>query len=422
MMEKSSPERINEEALMNSYILKLAFKNITRSKRRTILTFLMLSFGVSIYILMAGLFDGFDRTSFKNAIEFETGHFKIQLENFDKDRPFDKDFIITNMDKVESVLKTKKFIKGYTGRLQILGEIDNSQDTSPVIAVGLDPSRDKTVFNLKQYIYEGGFAKNGVVVGKKLAEDMNLKMGDVIYITFRNKDDMVTSMQLSISGLLNCSDEKVNMGTVFINLDEAMKAMNFRGVTEFAVLTDATTEDLNQVKKYIRELQKELPGFKMDRWDQQNEGLQAAVAIKKKAFDILLLFILAIGAVGIVNTMLISILEKRREIGTLKALGMQDKEARNLFVFEGLVIGLIGSIIGAILGTFMNLYFVVKGIDYAALAGREYAFLGVIKSTWPIAAYFISMFLATSLSVLASYYPAKKVMKMQPVDCLRTIQ
>jgi ABC-type lipoprotein release transport system permease subunit len=233
---------------------------------------------------------------------------------------------------------------------------------------------------------------------------------------------MVTSMQLFISGLLNTSDEKVNMGTVFVNLDEAMNAMNVMGVTEFAVLTDAKTEDLNQVKKYTAEMQKDLPGFKMDRWDQQNEGLQAAVAIKKKAFDILLLFILAIAAVGIINTMLISVLEKRREIGTLKALGMQDNEARNLFVFEGLAIGLIGSIIGAILGTFMNLYFVVKGIDYGNLAGKEYAFLGVIKSTWPIGAYFISMFLATSLSVLASYYPAKKVMKMQPVDCLRTIQ
>ncbi len=407
---------------MNSYIFKLAMKNITRSKRRTILTFLMLSFGVSIYILMAGLFDGFDRTSFKNTIEFETGHFKIQSENFDKDRPFDKENIITDIDKVTDALKSKKFIKGYTGRLQILGEIDNSQDTSPIVAVGVDPVQDKTVFALKQYIYEGGFAKQGVVVGKKLAADMKLNLGDVIYITFRNKDDMVTSMQLSVSGLLNCSDEKVNMGTVFVNLDEAMKAMNVSGVTEFAVLTDAKTEDLNQVKKYTAELQKDLPSFKMDRWDQQNEGLQAAVEIKKRVFDILLLFILAIGAVGIVNTMLISVLEKRREIGTLKALGMQDYEARNLFVFEGLVIGLIGSIIGAILGTFMNLYFVVVGIDYAALAGIDYAFLGVIKSTWPIGAYFISMFMATALSVLASYYPAKKVMKMQPVDCLRTIQ
>jgi putative ABC transport system permease protein len=405
-----------------SYILKLAIKNVTRAKRRTILTFLMLSFGVAIYILMAGLLEGFDRNTFRNTIEFETGHFKIRKEGFNRDRPYDVENIIREPGKVRTVLKNDPEVTGYTGRLQFIGEIDNGIDSTPILAVGVNPRRDKTVFALDRYIYEGGFEEGGVILGKDLAEDLKLRMGDVAYITFRNEQGMMTSLQFYLSGLINTPYAQVNRATAFILLKEAKAGMNVDGVTDFSVTLDVDPRNSDRLSRMMEDIEKKLPGYTLVPWDRQVEDLQALTQVKKKATSIFLLFILVIGGVGIVNTMLISVLEKRREIGTLKALGMEDSQVRNLFVFEGLVIGVMGSLFGLVLGSILNIYFAVHGIDYSGMAGMEYSFMGVMKSTWPFVAYIQAFFLATLASVLASYYPAKKVMDMQPVECLRTVQ
>ncbi len=405
-----------------SYILKLAVKNVTRAKRRTILTFLMVSFGVSIYVLMAGLLEGFDRNTFRNTIEFETGHFKIREEGFNEDRPYDVDNIISETGEVRSVLQNNPDVTGYSGRLQFIGEVDNGIDSTPILTIGVDPEQDRTVFALDRYIYEGGFEEGGVILGKDLAEDLKLQIGDVTYITFRNEQGMMTSLQLYLSGLINTPYAQINRATAFILLKEAQSGMSVDGVTDFSVTLDVDPQNRERLSDMMEEIDRGLQGYTLVRWDQQVEDLRSLTRMKKKVSSIFLLFILVIGGVGIINTMLISVLEKRREIGTLKALGMEDSQVRNLFIFEGLVIGLLGSLFGLLLGGLLNVYFAVHGIDYSGMVGSEYSFMGVMKSTWPLIAYVQAFLLAVMASVLASYYPARKVMDMQPVECLRTVQ
>ncbi|MCK5219197.1 hypothetical protein KAR10_06740 [bacterium] len=203
-----------------TYLFKLAFKNILRSKIRTVLTFLILSFGVGLYILLACLMAGFDKVSIKNVIDFETGHYKLRSPGFDEDHPYDLKNYLENSPAHKTRVLKLGFVQGAAERVQFLAELDNSIDSVPVVAVGIGP-QDNQVFSLEQYITEGRLEPDGLLIGKSLAQDMELQRDDLVYLTLRDQHGMYTSMEMLITGIVNSANPQVNNSTVFMNLEEA---------------------------------------------------------------------------------------------------------------------------------------------------------------------------------------------------------
>jgi putative ABC transport system permease protein len=405
------------------YILILALKNILRSKRRTILTFLTLAFGVTVYLIMSGMYAGIDKVSYDNLLAFETGHVKIRLLNFDEERQYSTDNIIT-IDKstLEKKIKKHKFVEGVTERLNLLAEIDNGIDSTPVVIVGFDHDVDKTVFELANYISRGELTTDGAIIGVDLAKDLDLDLGDVAYLTFRDMNGMYTSIEIAISALLYSGDPMSNKMKIFMNIKNLKEQMDTRGYSEIAIKTN----NMYKANKYAEIIQADLPEVDVKSWKELSYEFANVVSTKKKAGNFILLVILIIAMVGIVNTILISIYEKRREIGTLKAMGMLDKEVRNLFIAEGFIIGLSGSIVGLIVGSLANIYFIYHGLDFTSMMDKMgsmgASMVGVMKSVWVIKDFFLVTILSTLASVFASYLPARRVMQMEPVECLRTVQ
>ncbi len=406
------------------YQLKLAFKNITRAKRRTILTFLMLTLGVGMYIVIYGMMDGLGHKTLENLIDFETGHFKIRNTDFNEDYPYEAKYFLSGTEELESRIRKHPFVTGATRRIQFLSEIDNGQDSFPVIALGIEPEKDREVFTLLNFISRGKLERGGTVIGESLARDMNISPGDPVFLTFRNRQGMYTSVELPVTGLMNTLDPKVNNATALITFSEAQEFLNVTGTTELAVKTD----DYRKYPAYEKILHSVITGAKLESWKTLTEDSMKIWNMKKRGQNFILLAIVIIALVGIINTLLMSVYEKKTEIGTLKALGMKDNEVRNIFIFEGLFIGLMGAGLGMIIGSGVNLYFVRYGIDWAALFGGgdgqkagEFGLkvLGVVKSTWSVGAYLKTFVLAMAASLFASYYPARKVTRLQPVECLR---
>lgn len=397
-------------------------KNILKAKRRTILTFIILSFGIMMYLMLGAMMEGFDKTSVKNFIDFESGHFKIRNKTFDEDKPYNTDNFLKKTDIIEAQLKKMDFIEAYTKRILFLATADNYKDTIPVITIGIDPVNDPKVFTIKKFIEKGKLTEDGAVIGKALAKDMKLGIGDNVNISFRSSKGMNVSLELLITGLINTADPKVNNATIYINIKKAKEYMDIEGVTAITI----KTKDFKKTSDYEKILGKKITTAQVWNWQTLSSDFSALMKTKKQSSNFILFFITIIAVVGIVNTILMSVYEKRQEIGTLMAMGMTEKEVRNIFIFEGLTIGLLGSIIGMIAGTLVNLYFIYVGIDFTAMMGGADSMgmnvMGHVKSMWMPSQYFTAFFLAVISSVLASYYPAKKVMKMSPVECLRTVQ
>ncbi|MDY6844603.1 MAG: FtsX-like permease family protein, partial [Thermodesulfobacteriota bacterium] len=345
----------------------------------------------------------------------------IRSNNFDEDHPYDTDNYLAEISSIENRLNNFEFVTGFTSRISFLSELDNTIDSTPVITIGIDQEDDKSVFSLERFIINGSLEDKGVLIGKSLSEDMNINLGDQIYLTFRNKEGMYTSVELQITGLVQTADPKVNNLTVFINIDEAKKYLGVQGVTEISF----KTLDYKHIEKFEKRIRSEITNVKIMNWKELSKDFAALMATKRAASSYILLFIILIALVGIINTLLMSVYEKRQEIGTMMALGMENREVRNIFIFEGFMIGLLGSIFGLVLGTLINLYFIYVGVDYTALMGEGgmgFNVFGTVKSVWVFSAYFKSIIIVVLASILSSYYPAKKIMKMEPAECLRTVQ
>ncbi|MCX7820782.1 MAG: FtsX-like permease family protein [Brevinematales bacterium] len=406
------------------YLLSIAIKNLVRSKRRTFFTFLILSVGIIFYIFMDGIIKGYKTQSINNFIQFDTGHIKIRSENFDKEDPYNIENFINNPKEVKEILSKKSYIKAYTERIQFLAEADNGKDSLPVVVVGVDYESDSKVFTLTNYIIKGSFVTGEALIGDNLAKDMGVDVGDSIYLTFRNKYGTIDSVEVYISGILFTADPVVNSSSVFISLDDAKSYLATESVTEISIITENYKRD----KKFIEDLKKNLKGFKIESWRELVSGIEAASKQDEITTYIFVFFILVIAIVGIINTMLMSVYEKMKEIGTLKALGMTDEEVKTIFVLEGLIIGIIGGLLGIIIGALVNWYFVRYGIDYTALIGKEnenimasLRLVGIVKSKWDVSTFVYAFLISVLTSTLASYYPAKKTTLMQPAEALRSI-
>lgn len=406
------------------YLLSLALKNLFRSKRRTILTFLILSVGIALYIVMVGIVSGYKIQSINNFIQFDTGHIKIRSVNYDREDPYNLNNFITDTSKIKEILNKKPYIISYTDRIQFMAEIDNGRDSQPGIVIGIDEKNDNKVFNLTNYIIKGKIEKHSALIGKNLADDMGVKIGDSLFLTFRNKDGVIDSVEVYVGGVVFTPDPMVNSSTVFITLDEAKEYLAMNGVSEVTIITKEYKND----KKYIKELKNELEDYNILSWRELTQGIEAAAKQDEITTYIFVIFILIIAIVGIINTMLMSVYEKTKEIGTLKAMGMTDREVEGIFVLEGLIIGIAGGIFGLILGGFINWYFVEVGYDMTAILGKQnenimasLRLAGIIRATWDIPSFFYGFFISVFTSALASYYPAKKTLLMQPAECLRTV-
>lgn len=250
-----------------------------------------------------------------------------------------------------------------------------------------------------------------------------MNIGDQVYVTFRNAHGTWDSVELNVSGIINAPNPQVDNSTVYMDIFDAQRYLNTDSVTELVL----KTRNYKDYKKYEPDLVKSLPGMRVYDWERLGQDFMRISEAKGKTIGLLLFFIAIIAVIGIINTMLMSVFEKKREIGTMKALGMTDGDIRTIFVFEGFLIGVLGNIIGLAAGILFNLYFVIHGLDITSMPGTSdvdigYKVMGIVKSGWDAGSIFRAVIVSLLVSVAASYYPASKTTRLQPAECLRTIQ
>ena len=146
---------------------------------------------------------------------------------------------------------------------------------------------------------------------------------------------------------------------------------------------------------------------------------------KRKAQSLVTFFILLIGAVGIVNTVLMSVYERIREVGVLRALGLTPKQIRKMFLYEGMLIGLVGSVMGGLIGFLVNIWLVNTGLDVTAMYkdfdASQFPVWGVFYGQWNIKTFITAFILGIGVAALAAVIPARKAAKIKPTECLKFV-
>lgn len=420
-------------------LLKFAFRNIFRFKRRTFITFSAVSFGLALLIIIISLLNGMDKQSISNIINCQTSHIKVFKKGyFDKRDDFPMNLTIKNPDQYHSAIKEIPGVKAVENRILFAASLIKGMDELPCLGVAIEPQRDPDLFNIKQSLQKGEWLEpddNNILVGNDLAKDMDLEVGDLITIRMISASDderySWNALDLEIKGVFESGNPSVDSNRIILPMKVAQEGLSMESeVTEIVIRLNSDEDKLiEKVRgKVAAKLNPQEQNHEVFSWKDLASTFLAISKIKTKYSSFIVFIMLFVASIGIINTMLMTVLERTREIGMLGAMGMKKIDIMKLFIFEGGFIGVFGAIFGCLFGGLASWYLEVKGWSMASLGEMM---TDISKAAYPVKDVFyadltpgvlvMTFIFGVVIATLASVYPARRAAKLDPIQALRHI-
>jgi putative ABC transport system permease protein len=412
---------------------KIAARNAFRHRKRTIITAAVMTVGVGVFILADSMLTGMDRMAIDNMEAYTQGSMKVRNPAYVEDlaaAPLDK-----GLAGSEAALRELASMGvAATPRLRFIARLSNYEDELPVMADGVDPAADGKVFKVASSVIEGSWLRpeggREVVLGSALAKELGLKVGDPVVLTAQTLGDATNADEFIVAGIASTPAPEINSSGLFLSLGEARLLLD---APDLVTEVDASLPRSPSIKGELASgdgaaarLRPRLPGARVDPISSLAADYLSLRDMKAKNSYMIIAVILLIAAVGIVNTILMSVYSRVREIGVLRAFGMRPKDISLLFTLEGLIVGLIGSSLGVAFGALLDLWMVGLGIDLEALLGKSdmmgsIPLSGVLRGEWNPATMAAGFAFSLIVALLAARIPARKAARLEPTEALRFV-
>ncbi|MBL8102713.1 MAG: ABC transporter permease [Anaerolineales bacterium] len=398
--------------------LKIAYRNLGRHRRRTFLSALALAMGTALLMFIAAFFQGEMRSSMETTLRLDSGHIQIRDVDYDPDKlSVAWEYLIENPGQVAAQVEALNQVQVATPRLLASGIVSVGDESAGVQIMGVVPSSEANA-PYRDGIVSGEFLaaddREGVVIGYPLAESLGLNVGDQLTLLVNTSEGNVDEQQFTVRGVFTTGTSVYDKGVVFLPLE---KAQAFSGAENRASMIFILLKDREQADAVAAAIQGQ--GYQVKTWNQLNELLVLINDFSNAYITILNLIVLGVTATVIVNTLLMSVFERTREIGILTAIGMKGRQVIALFLTEAGLLALGGITIGSLAGWALSAYFGKVGFYFGDLGvsggmllqDRIYPYLTIDAAINLVVTSFI-------ITLLASLYPARLASRMEPVEAL----
>ena len=403
-------------------LIKISWRNVWRNKLRSFVVILSVIFGLVGGIIMIAMSYGLNEERMNNAVETYLSHIQIHNKSFSEE--YNIKHTIDNLEGIENAIENDSRVVSYSKRIILNGMLSNSNGSYGIQVKGVDPVQEVKVTNTYEKIIEGEYFKskrdNTILIGKKLADRLNLKIKSKVVITFQDENYELTSLLYRVEGIFRSGNSRYDEANVFVkNISITKNLPNFSGYHEIPILlTDI--ELRNQVKN---DLISKNSNNLIEGWDDISKDLAYANEMLAAVLYIFMMIILSGLSFGIVNTMLMAILERRKEIGMLMSIGMSRFKIFLMISFETMFLSIVALPIGLILSYSIVEYYSVVGIDLSIVeAGLENFGVGTrLYFKVPNQEYFIVAIMVFVISIISSIFPSVRALKINPVEATKTI-
>jgi len=408
----------------------LAWRNIWRSPTRRGVVITAVALGIWAALSLSGFATGMMKSYVNNSIENSIGHIQIHAPQFTEE--YDLKYRLPSASKVEQEIAALPQVKAFSTRTVANGMASSSKGARGVMIKGVEPEQEAVVSTIKEKLVEGEYFPdmrgNGVLIGEELAEKLNLKVRAKIVLTFHDLDREITAAAFRVVGIFDTGNTPFDGSNVFVKREDLNRLILPQGdsttvKTELAHEVAMLLNDLEQVDSTAASLQTALPELKVETYREVSPDLQLYESQIQNVSLIYLVVILLALVFGIINTMLMAVLERVKELGMLMAIGMNKLRVFSMIVLEAIMLGLVSTPIGILLGYLTINYVRENGINMSAYSDSlaSYGMSQIIYFDIAPQAY-VQMAVGVFLtSVIASIYPAIKAIRLRPVEALQTI-
>jgi ABC-type lipoprotein release transport system permease subunit len=411
-----------------SLLLSMAWRNIWRSPWRSGVVVGAMALGVWAGVFMMGLAQGVNDTRTANALDDYIGHAQITDSSFIDNQEVQA--IIADPHAWTAALDAHPEVESWSERLLITAVMQSGAASAPVQVLAVDPEREAQVFKAPRRMHEGAFDSTGITLGLKLAEQLGAGLGDRVVLTFQDLRGEIHSSLYQVSGIYDGISNLVEGIQVYVPIAEL--APELLGTSDslsqpmVAHQIHFRVRNLDSLDQTVGELTAAVvnPGSSVLRtWRGISPDLRYADEVLAQSLLLFMAVILFAMAFGILNTMLMAILERTRELGMLMAIGMTRRKVFRLVVLETLLLSFAGMPVGLLLG---HLTIAVTSRTGISLSGVEkgMAELGLQSTIYPVPVpeYFLPVALLVAvLGLLSSLYPARKALKLNPIESMRVL-
>jgi ABC-type lipoprotein release transport system permease subunit len=405
--------------------VKMAWRNIWRHPRRTILTISAVAFATAILVFMLSFQLGSYETMINSSVKIFAGHLQVQAKGYNEKR--DIRLVVPDPAAIGKILDKIPNVEAYTYRASAFSMVSSRDRTHGVLVVGVDPEKEARVSTLKNVVRRGAYLKKndyeGALVGVRLAESLQVDVGDELTLLGQGRDGSVAATLLTVRGIYKSGLADFDRSSVQITLKSFQDIFSMRGAVHEVVAIAKSLRDVPAIKRSVEagiaDLGDDHKLVALD-WMELMPGLLEGIQLDMISGMIFYLILIMVVAFSIMNTFLMAIFERTKEFGVLMAVGTSPRRLTKILLIESLSMTMVGIWAGIILGAILTLYFQAHGIDFKGssevlsewgISGKLHPRLSLISAT-------IGPVLVLLITSLAALYPALKIRRLRPVEAL----
>jgi putative ABC transport system permease protein len=402
-------------------IWSISWRNIWRNKVRSTVVIVAITLGICAGVFSTAFFTGMMNQRIEQVISNELSHIQIHHPAFRSNTEL-SNFIPTGSELSRQIEEIPG-VEGVSNRIVIYSMVSSAETASGVKIIGVDPEHEKLVTNMEENIVEGeyfnGIKKNPVLIGKKLAEKLNVKIRSKIVITLQDLNNNITGGAFRVVGIYETPNSTYDETTIFVRDSDIASLIELpeNAGHEIAVLVE-NNELVDSVQHRIKAINGELEILNWKELSPEMGYLTEVMDLYMYIFIVIILFALLF---GIINTMLMVVMERVKELGMLMAVGMNKLRVFNMIVLETVLLTLFGGVVGTLAGSGISKYFETHAIDMSLWA-EGYSQLGydsIIYTSIDVNLMISVIIMVLITGIIAAIYPAYRALKHNPAEALR---
>ena len=402
-------------------LLSLAWKNIWRNKKRSLIIIAAITFGLWGGIFSSAIMVGMMESMVETAISRDLSHIQIHKKDYDKDKDV-RNFIPDGINVLDNI-RSVKGVQAASGRTKIIGMAASPSSSYGVEIIGIVPEDSKQVTDIYANVIEGSYfksdRKNPILIGRKLAKRLNLKLRSKVVLSFQNLEGGIAYIACRIVGIFKTNSSQFDEMNVYVAQSDMFRILESDPIIHEIAIRSESVETIDLVRDNLLIL---FSNLQVESWKDMAPELaylSQTTGIYMYIFVGIILFALLF---GITNTMLMSVVDRIRELGVLIAIGMKKSKIFIMIVLESVLLSLTGGFCGIGVGVLTIAYFGNNGIDLTAISGSLESFgaTTILYPFLPAMMYIIITIMIVIAANIAALLPAWKATHLIPSEAIRT--